>query len=109
MSGRARRPCSKLGSAEPALFGFVVILQGDPQPLHGTERPERDQEYQRYPKHRVHPVGRMIKRLDDQRRSDHDEAGKEHNEDRWPVTGIGEAKIKPTCVAVRPWCEEALE
>ena len=44
----------------------------------------------------------MIKRFNDQRRSDHDEAGDQYYEDSGSVAGIGETIIKSACVAVWP-------
>ena len=64
---------------------------------------------QRQPQHRVHPERRLIEDLGEQRRADDDEAGDEHDEDRGPVAGIGEAVIEPADVAARPQRQKALE
>ena len=58
---------------------------------------------------RVQPIGRLKLDLGDQRRSDDNGAAEEHDEDRGPVAGIGEAVVEPADLAARPQRQEALE
>ncbi len=77
------------------LFSPVIVLQGNHQSLHRTQRSQRDNEDQRQPKRRMHPVRRLKQNLRHQRSADHDRASEEHDEDGRTVAEIGKAVIKP--------------
>src|SRR5579885_2543924 len=47
--------------------------------------------------------------LGDERRTDHDRARQEHDEDRRSVTGIDKLIIEPARIAARPQCQKALK
>ena len=94
---------SRLFSVQPPFTGPVMILQRDHQPLHRPQRPERDDENERQPQHRMHPERRLIDHLGDQGGADHDEAGQKHDEHRRPARGNG--KLFQGFLTLRPRCE----
>ena len=80
---------------EPAFGGLVMKLQRDQQALDRPQRPERHDQDQRQPQHRVHPIRRLVDHLGDQRGEHDDGAADQDDEHRRPVAGIGEVEIEP--------------
>ena len=54
----------------------------------------------------MHPIGRPVDYFGRERRSDHDKTGKEDDENRGPIAGVGEVIIKPAHLATRPERDE---
>src|SRR5260370_31843257 len=78
----------------------MMILQSDQKTFQASQRPQRHNQDQGDPQHRVDPVRRLILDLGNQRGSDDDGAGDHNDEYGRPVASIGKAEIEAAHVTL---------
>src|SRR5262249_37426038 len=103
------QPSWCIAARESTLGSFVVVLQGDEQPLEGTQRQQRRHQDQRSPQQCVNPVRRLIEDLHRQGRAGDNKAGQEHDEERRRVCRIDKGIVEAALLAAWAQRKKTLE